>query len=175
MKKLLLVLLVPFMALLSGCSALTKFYINYAQDFTLNPGLPIATPLNFTTPQFPTNTAYVFEANNTNKDLLEGCKLVQLYTEIIDPASEDFSFLNSARLYLSAPSLPEVEIAFNDAIPNDVGATLQFDETEAELIEYIKQDYLILRLATTNDEVTTQEIKVRAHLRFFVDAKILGM
>lgn len=168
------IFIVSIILIFSGCSALTKFYVNYAQVFTINPGLPLAVPLNFTTPEFPTNSAYVFEVNNTNKDLIESCKLVNLYTEIVSPDGEDFSFLNSASIYLSAPLLPEVEVASVSNLSDTPGSTIQFQESEAELMEYIKQDKMILRLSTTHDEITTQEIQIRAHMRFFVDAKILG-
>lgn len=170
-----LALAIPLAILLfSGCSALTRFYVTYTQEFVLQPGLGTGTPLSFSTPAFPTNSVQVFQVNNTSAELLEGCKLVEITGTITNPAGEDFSFLNSVHVYISAVGLPEVEIAYRDNIPDTVGNTLSLQPTEVELVEYIKQETIIIRMQTINDEVTLNQVTVSLFTRFFIDAEILG-
>ncbi|MCX7744391.1 MAG: hypothetical protein N2167_07495 [Flavobacteriales bacterium] len=167
--------LTTLVILLNGCSAFTKFYINLEEDITVSPGLGINIPFTSSTPPFPTQSAVAFQNNNTNADLLESCKLDQLRAEIISPDNYDFSFLNSAEIFISTATLPEVKVAYINNIPEDVGSIITFQTTNAELVEYIKNDQMIIRISTIQDKTTLQEVRARLYSRFFVDAKILGM
>lgn len=161
--------------LLYGCSAFTKFYINMEEEIIVSPGMGVNIPFTSSTPPFPTQSAVAFQNNNTNANLLESCKLDQLRAEIISPDNYDFSFLNSAEIFISAGTLPEVKVAYINNIPEDVGNTITFQTTNVELVDYIKNDQMIIRIATIQDKVTFQEVRARLYSRFFVDAKILGM
>lgn len=65
------------------CSALTKFYLNYTEETTICTGLGNYIPFTSSIPVFPTQSAIAFQNNNTNADMLEGCKLVELIAELI--------------------------------------------------------------------------------------------
>ncbi|MBE2247647.1 MAG: hypothetical protein IAE67_10350 [Candidatus Competibacteraceae bacterium] len=173
MKRFLLYLFMIFF--LGGCSALTHFTLHYDEEITISPGLGIGIPYTSATPSFPTNTAIPFQNNNTNKDLLEGCRLSSMRAELLTPDGYDFSFLNTIEVFLSAPLMAEVKIAFANDIPETIGTELVFSMTNEELVEYIKQDNLIIRITTTQDKITTQEVKAQLYMSFFVDANILGM
>ena len=79
------------------------------------------------------------------------------------------------RIYISAPNLPEVEVANKLNIDNTVGSEIQPTIFEVELQEYIKADEFTLRVTGTTDEVLTSNVNVHVFSNFFVDAKILGL
>lgn len=167
--------LMLFLGFLSyGCSNLTKFNLYYSQEITVSPGLGIGVPFTSSTPPFPTQSTIQFENNNTNANLVESCKLVELVAQITQPANYDFSFLNQAEIFISAPYMQEVKVAQIYNIPDDVGNELEFETTNVELLEYIKKDQLEIRISTVQDKVTLEEVKAKINMKFLVDAKILG-
>lgn len=169
-----LFLLVEF----SSCKKLhelTQFNMDYETDMVFSTGLPINLPVNISTPDISTNSEQQFAINDTRKDLIESIKLTQLKLTITSPSGKTFSFLKDIRIYISAPNLPEVEVASRLNIDNSVGAELQPTAYDVELKEYIKADTFTLRAATTTDELLTSQVNVHLYAKFFVDAKILGL
>lgn len=158
-----------------SCSNLTKFNLYYSQEITVSPGMGIGVPFTSSTPPFPTQSTTQFENNNTNADLIESCKLVELIAQITQPANYDFSFLNQAEIFVSAPYLQEVKVAQIYNIPDNVGKELKFETTNVELLEYIKKEQLQIRIATVQDKITLEEVKAMVNMKFLVDAKILGL
>ena len=160
--------------LVSGCSKLTQFYLNYSQNITISPGLGIGIPFTTSTPPFPTESTVAFENNNTQANLVESCKLKEIQAEITQPTNYDFSFLNQIDVFLSATSLPEIKIAYSYNISENIGKKLTLETTDVELKEYIKKDQLSIRISTVQDKVTLEEVKAKLDCKFFIDAKILG-
>lgn len=173
--------ILPFIVLLAfttGCKKLdklTQFNMDYESDITYTAGLPINLPFAISTPDMVTNSEQEFAINDTRKDLIESIKLTGLKLTVTSPAGKTFSFLKDVRIYISAPNLPEVEVANKLNIDNTVGSEIQPTIFEVELQEYIKADEFTLRVTGTTDEVLTSNVNVHVFSNFFVDAKILGL
>ncbi len=166
------------MVMMAGCKwfdKFTQFEMSYTKGFTIPAGVPANIPYDIYTPYFPTNSQKYFSDNNTNSDLIEGCKVREIRAAIINTEGDDFSFITSIHLYLVAKDLPEAEVAFKNHIPENIGDTLVMDINDVELVNYIKQDSLAIRVQLFTDRVNTTDIKTHLFLKFLLDAKILGV
>jgi len=169
---------IAFVFFFSACKQLdklTQFYVNYESNIAYNSGLPVSLPISIATPDMPTNAEEEFANNDTRKDLIESIKLKLLKLTITNPSGKTFSFLKDIRVYISAPGLPEVEVANKLNIDDNVSSTLDLAVFDVELQEYIKADKFSLRTFSTTDQVLTGSVQVKVESRFFVDAKILGI
>ena len=169
--------LVIGLLLLMACDKvdeLTKFNIEYDSQVTIPASAGIDLPFDVFTPEMETNSESQFEVNDTRKDLIEEIKLTQLQLTITSPDGEDFSFLNSIEVYISAEGLEEIKIA-EEQVEENVGSVLDVDVLDKDLKEYIKKDNFNLRLNTVTDEVLKADHDIDVKSTFFVDAKILGL
>ena len=177
MKRILAILLFTSL-IIPGCNMLdklTQFEIEYNETIVIPATLGIDTPVNVQTPDIETNSASSFEVNDTRKDLIESIILTQMDMTITSPSDETFSFLESIAVYISADSLDEIEIAWNEDISDSIGDTLDLETTDVDLKEYIKKDSFNLRVKTVIDEVIDSTCSIDLHTVFFVDAEILGI
>ncbi|HLP21292.1 MAG TPA: hypothetical protein VK174_13360 [Chitinophagales bacterium] len=177
------VITVPFIFFLiltsvTGCKKLdklTQFNMDYESEIIYSAGLPVNLPVNISTPDMVTNSEEEFALNDTRKNLIESIKLTQLRLNITAPAGKTFSFLKEVRVYVSAPGLPEIEVANKLNIDNASSSELQLTVFDIELQDYIKADKFSLRVASTTDEILTSQVTVHIYSNFFVDAKIFGI
>jgi hypothetical protein len=177
MKKILLLTLLSITIMISGCNKinkLTQFEIEYNETAVIESSIGINLPFNIYTPNITTNSASTFAINDTRKDLVEEVILTALDLTLTTPQDADFSFLKSIEVYLSAEDLPEILIAWNDAVPSNTGNYLELETAEADLQEYIKKDQFSLRLQTITGELLLSDHSIDIHAVFFVDAQILG-
>jgi hypothetical protein len=161
----------------AGCKQvdkLTQFYMPYAETITIPATVGINLPINLITPEIETNSESTFALNDTEKDLVEEIKLISLTLNHTTPTGEDFSFLKTVRIYISADGLSEEQIAWKENIPDTAGTVLQLEISNADLKEFIKKDKFTLRVNTITDELLTSDQQVELLSVFFVDAKILG-
>ncbi len=94
--------------------------------------------------------------------------------EIETPAGEDFSFLESISLFISAEGLNETKIAWKDPVPDPVGGKIDLDVSGEDLQEYIKKESFSLRISTTTDELLSEDHVIKVTCNFFVDAKLIN-
>ena len=149
--------------------------MEYDETVIVESSMPINTPFNIMTLDVETNSESTFEVNDTRKDLIEEIKLTTLTLTINMPTDADFSFLESINVFISAEDLEEVEIAFKDSIPEDIGNSINLETIRIDIKEYIKKDNFNLRLSTVTDEILTRDHEIDVHSVFYVDAKILGL
>ena len=146
-------------------------------DYDVTLEIPSSTginlPFNVFSPNIESNAESTFEINDTRKDLIERIYLNSLSLTITSPAGEDFSFLESLSIYISADGLDEVVIASKE-VPNNAGNIISLDVSAIDIQAYIKQDQFSLRVNSVTDEFITTDYSINAHCDFFVDAKILG-
>ncbi|MDX1326362.1 MAG: hypothetical protein R3299_01575 [Arenibacter sp.] len=176
MKKYILILAV--MLGLGGCDKLdelTKFEMDYKQRVVIPASAGMDLPFDVFTPKTETNSSSEFAVNDTRKDLIEEIVLRKLTLSIISPEGEDFSFLESITVYMSAEDLPEIKIAWNDEVSATVGGELELEVSDDDLKEYIKKDSYSLRVNTVTDELLKSDHEIEIASIFFVDAKILGL
>lgn len=155
----------------------TQFDIPYSTTFDI-PATPVSgvslPVLNITSPAITTNIKEKLQNSNTNISLIDKVTLKSLKLSIVNPANEDFSFLNRVTLYINANGLSEQEIATKDNIAANPTGTLTFDVTGVNLKDYIIADEFSLRLSVKIDETTTVKYEVKADMVFNIDAKLLG-
>ncbi len=163
--------------LFAGCKQVDKFThfeILYDESIVIPATTVVNLPLNLQTPDIPTNSQSSFDVNNTNSDLVEEINLTGMTITLTSPTGEDFSFLKSVHIFISAQGLSETEIAWKDNITDISGNSIQLDVSGADLKDYIRKDNIALRVNTVTDELLTTDHQVDVHSVFFVDAKILG-
>jgi hypothetical protein len=174
MKTKIIIIVLISLASCKALDKLTMFDLKYDASFTIPKNSIVGLPIDLTSPDVTTNTEEQFAVHDTRKDLIESIKLKTLTLQTEDPRYT-FRFLKSVEIYLKADGLPEIKIAEKVVVPDDVGSLLQLDVTDADLIEYLKKDTIAMRTKTITDEVLTEDLRVKIHSVFRVDAKILGL
>lgn len=153
---------------------LTMFNLNYSYDFVI-PQTPASDiPIDLVSPELETNTEEEFAFHNTNKDLVEEIKLTRLDIQLKD-LTQNFAFVHSVKVYLKADGLPDILVAWETEVPDDVGALLRLQVTNQDLAPYLKKEKMALRLQTLTDEPIKEDLPVKVSSTFHVDAKILGL
>ena len=173
----LIFLLLSCSLLLFGCKkidSLTQFDMEYDVTLDIPSSTGVNLPFNIVSPDIESNSEATFEVNDTRKDLIERIYLEKLTLTVTSPPGEDFSFLKSISIYISADGLDEVVIAGKD-IPDNAGSSIDLEVSAEDIKEYLKQDKFTLRVNTVTDEIITSDYTVNAHCVFFVDAKLLKM
>ena len=122
---------------------LTKFDMDYDSSVVIESAANIDLPFDVVTPDVETNSESEFAVNDTRKDLIEEIKLKSLRLNITSPDNQDFSFLESVEIFISAEGLEEVPIAAITEIPEDIGSLLELDTSDRDIKEYIKKDKLM--------------------------------
>lgn len=176
MKK--IALLMFTVCLLTNCDVideLTKFNMEYNAAIEIKSTANLNLPFDVFTPDVETNSESEFEVNDTRKDLIEDIRLRKLELDITAPSDQDFSFLESVEVFISAEGLDEIKIAYIKQVPETIGNSLSLDVENIDIKEYIKKDKFNLRLNTVTDKVLTNDCSIAVKSIFFVDAKILGI
>jgi len=167
--------LILFTSACKEVDKLTQFNMDYDESVTIPSTIGINLPFNLFTPPITTNSTESFEVNDTRKDLIEQIILKEMTLSISSPSGEDFSFLKSIEIYMSADGLDEIKVAWKDTIDNSVGNSIALETSSSDLQEYIKKDDINLKVTTVTDELILTDYEVNIHSNFFVDAKILGI
>ena len=165
--------IIAFLALLTvSCNEIDKlltFSISNEATFKVNTGLPINAPTEIATPDVTTNSSTEFENNNTSSDLVKDVQLKELKLSITDPSDKTFSFLKSVHLYISTTADDEIELGYRDNI-NSTSNTVDLICTTQKLDKYIKASSYKIRTKITTKETLTQDITVKANMKFNVTA-----
>lgn len=175
MKKLFFALTIVLLTSIS-CEEIdkfTEFTLSYNTEVTVPATATLDLPIDLLTPDLETNAESEFELNNTRVDLVQEIKLEEIDIEIISPENADFSFLKSARVFLNAEGLSEIEIAFIDPVPDNAGNNIQLDISDNNLKEYVSKDKFSLRVTAVTDELITQNHTFKVNTKFKVDALVL--
>jgi hypothetical protein len=164
--------------LLNSCDKLdelTKFDLAYDSMVEIKSSANLNLPFDVFTPDVETNSESEFEVNDTRKDLVEEIRLTKLSLNITSLNNQDFTFLESIEVFLSAEGLQEIRIAYIEDVPDTTGNSISLNLEDMDLKDYIKKDKVNLRLNTVTDKVLTNDVSITVQSIFFVDAKILGI
>lgn len=173
MRKILLVAAM----LLSGCDGCDKVKqlaninkdIEYKETVDL-PGLPggdTVVPAGGISADLPryamaTNSAEYLKQYNTSPNLVTHVKLKSLGMTIVAPDAQYFNFLDSVRLFVNAPGLPEQLAAYKYNIAKGM-KTVDMDVADLNLKEYFLKDSMYFRINAhftgIPDDSTKLEIK----------------
>lgn len=171
MKRFAWLFLIPLVISCQKIDDLKEFTLNYDIEFTI-PKTNVVGIVDVPTSSVENNAEQQFKSNDADINHVEKIRLSGLKLTITDPTSEDFSFLNSIHIYMEAPGLEKVKIAYKDNVPENV-SSFDLETTGAILDEYLKQDSYSLIYQTVTDELTSQDITIRSDMIFQVRAKIL--
>jgi hypothetical protein len=128
--------------------------------------------LKIPSPEVQTSSKQAFENNNTEAKYVKDARLTELKLTITAPQNQTFSFLNEIKIYISAPNQDEVLIASKTDIPASVGRELYLDINSTNLRPYIQGESYSIRTEVKVDEVTSQEIHIKANMAFSVTADV---
>jgi len=174
MLKLSAYLLLALSLLVMSCKEIKKlltFEIDNSQTITLDTGLPLNSSVVSLPMDVTTNSEDEFKSNNTRAEFVKDVNLKTFNLTIINPPTQDFSFLKDAYVYISLPdNTNEVLLAYRENIPDDIGNTMELYSTNEKLDKYVKAPSFKVRTKTTFDKSITSEITLRADMKFNVTA-----
>ena len=160
MKKFLFFTVTALSALAFGCNKI-KSIANINVDIPYNTqvsvpqipgdtyGVPIpGTVVVFPTVSAPTNSQQYLNQYHTSSSNIVQIDLKSLFMQILSPATQNFDFLDTVQLYMSAPMLPEVLMAYQYNIPKGSTTLNLTTITEVDMKSYFLADTMYLRMRT---------------------------
>jgi hypothetical protein len=170
MKK--AMLLFPLLLLmLLGCEKLDRlltFEISSSENIKIPASGLVNTPIISPVP-VTVNSHQSFENNNTKADLVKDVRLTRLTLTIVDPATENFNFLKSIRIYIGTNQNDKVLLASLDNVPTGV-STIELVSANTQLDPYIKASSYTLYTEVSLRSNVAHELTVQADSRFKVTA-----
>lgn len=170
MKKTLLFLPLILLAFF-GCKKLNElltFELSHSENIKIPASGLLNTPIISPVP-VTMSAQESFKNNNTSANLVKDVSLTRLTLTITDPASENFDFLKSIKIYIGTDGSDKVLLASLDNIPTGVSA-IDLVSSNARLDKYIKaQSYTLYTEVALRSNVA-RELTVRADSRFRVTA-----
>jgi hypothetical protein len=137
----------------------TEFDMTYASEFTIpsSPSYTATTPVDFNSPDIPTQSSSKFAAEETTKDLIEEIKLTKF---TISNPSGNLNFVSSIAIYIKTSGLGDVLVASKSNIPQNV-SSVSADLTGANIKEFIFKDKIQFRVTATITSGLSTEQKLK--------------
>jgi hypothetical protein len=148
---------------------LLTFTISDQVSLTVPSSSPLSLPTEIATPDVTTNSSQKFANNNTEASRVKDVKLQELKLSIETPAGKNFNFLKSIQIYISTNSSNEILLAGLDNIPVNL-TTISLTPTQEKLDVYAKASTYKLRTSIVTKETLTQDVSIKADLKFRVTA-----
>lgn len=170
MRKALLLSLLSFTALVSckKLSDLLTFEISNTENITIPATAILAAPIISPVP-VTMESRETFENNRTKAELVKDVSLKKLTLTITDPASENFNFLQSIRIYIGTNQNDKVLLASLDNIPLGV-SVIDLVSNNAKLDKYIKASSYTLYTEVSVRSTISKQLTLRADSKFQVTA-----
>jgi len=129
----------------------TEFDINYTTNLsvpsnTINQNVPI----DFTTPDIPTQSSSKFSDNKTAQELVQEIKMTKFDVSV---ASGNLDFLKSLSVYIKANGVSEQLVATKSNIPTGL-SMLSMDLQDVNIKNFIFQSNIQFRVTVTIDAST---------------------
>ena len=175
-KKTFLIASIALLVAAVGCSKIAElltFSLNYTTKISVPPSSSLNLPFDLFTTDITTNSETEFSTRGTNKDHIDEVKLKTMRLAITSPSDQRFDFLSSVEVYMKADGLGELKIAESQAIPDNVGATLDLTVAANDLAPYVKKDKFTLRAKVVSKKATSRQINIDVTSSFDVKAKLL--
>ena len=170
MKKILLLLSLSLLFCF-GCkkvAELLTFEISDSQDIKIPASSVINVPFISPVP-VTMNSQQSFQNNNTSANLVKDVRLTKLTLTISDPATENFNFLQSIKIYIGTNDSDKVLLASQDNVPTGV-STIELVSSNTQLDKYIKASSYTLFTEVALRSSVAEQITVRADSKFRVTA-----
>jgi hypothetical protein len=170
MKKLLLLLL-PIL-FLGACNKKT-ITVDYNYNFTtirfrVNPMTAGIQAIDQRT--LTTNFDSFCVSKNINPNNVNSIHLSNAYATLSD-STQNFDEFESARLFVSAPNQPEIEIASKSHTPNGSNILNDFILSNENIINYVKSNEITVRMEGTlrNDITVVKNVLLKVEFRINAD------
>lgn len=159
MKKLFAALLVSCIVVLNlSCKKtkekvdeLTEFDISYSNNISVpSQTMSMNVPVDFTTPDIPTQSNQKFLEHKTTQDLVDYIKFTKFRISV---SSGNLDFLKSLSIYVKASGMGEQLIATKNPIPTGL-TTLDLDLLDVNIKTFIIQPNMQFRVTVTIDAST---------------------
>ena len=170
MKKILLLLPLALLFCFS-CKKLAQlltFEISDSQDIKVPASSVVNVPFISPVP-VTMNSQQSFQNNNTSANLVKDVRLTKLTLTISDPATENFNFLQSIKIYIATNDSDKVLLASQDNVPTGV-STIELVSSNTQLDKYIKASSYTLYTEVALRSSVAEQITVRADSKFRVTA-----
>ena len=154
-----------------GCNKLSQlltFEISNSENITIPATTLLNVPVISPVP-VNVNSEETFENNKTTASLVKDVVLNKLTLTITNPASENFNFLKSVRIYIGTDQNDKVLLASLNDIPLDV-STIELISNNSKLDRYIKASSYTLYTEISLRSTVGNELTVRADSKFRVTA-----
>lgn len=174
LKTLIFACLVVFSSACEKAKEGVTFTLSTRSEITIPSSTGLNLPINLLSPDITTNANSSFESNRTTPALVREIKLSRLDINILSPNQTTFDFLRTLRVYMSAPDLPEVELASAVDIPADGRRSLELSvDKDTNFKEYIVKDRISLRVQATTRQLVTSDTKLEVLPAFEVRASLI--
>lgn len=157
------------------------FNIDYTTNLTIpsasmtvsNPSVT-PTPVEFTTPNIPTQQATKFSEAGTSPNLIDKIVMTKFNLSAIGTGTTtaNLDYLNSITIYIKAAGIGEAMIASKSNIPDGI-SSIAMDLQEVNIKEYILQDNIQFRVQATFDATATTNQTLKMDETVRVSAKLL--
>ena len=150
------------------------FTLSTRSEVTIPSTTGLNLPVNLLSPDITTNSNSSFESNRTTPALVREIKLSRLDVNILSPNQTTFDFLRTLRVYMSAPDLPEVELASAVDIPADGRRSLELSvDPNTNFKDYLVKDRISLRVQVTTRQLVTSDTRLEVLPAFEVRASLI--
>ena len=130
--------------------------------------------LSFPAVPIATNSQQYISQYNTSADKIINVDLDSFALQILSPAGQNFDFLDTVQLYMSASSQPEVLVAYNYNIAKGQ-TTLNLNPiTTINLKNYFIKDTIYIRLNTHVNAIPATGTQLNTYTVFHMLADLLG-
>ena len=162
MKKILLVGLVALTGIAAGCKKIKQLAnidvtIPYSQQVSVpqvagdTAGVPLPPGgVSLPFPAFPvvTNSQQYIAQYKTSTGKIVSFGLGSMVIDILSPASQNFNFLDSIQIFISANNQPEVLVAYQYAVPKGATMLNLYAVPNVNLKNYFIQDTMYFRVSS---------------------------
>ena len=178
MKKLILSAVVVLSVSLTGCDKikdLTRFDIPVTKTITIPAAPVIPVPVELSTDSIETGYAAKLNEYHVAENLVDKITLKSFIMTIDAPATADFTFLKSIKIYISAKGLDKKLVASKTDISDTTGNSLTLNVEAYDYKSYIFSGKIKLYVEIVTDKATLVDYTMTATPLFTVDANILGL
>ncbi len=173
-KSLIVASLMVFSSACEKAKEGVTFTLSTRSEVTIPSTTGLNLPINLLSPDITTNSNSSFSSNRTTPELVREIKLSRLDINIMSPNQTTFDFLRTLRVYMSAPDLPEVELASAVDIPADGRRSLELTvDKDTNFKEYLVKDRISLRVQATTRQLVTSDTKLEVLPAFEVRASLI--
>jgi hypothetical protein len=175
---------VALMLIFSACKKLkTLTEIKKTVDYSEETDLPDIPRVGAFPPQgvtmflpslgIATNSKQFAAENETAADLITSVKARKLGLDLLKPENGTFDYVDTLRLYASAPGVAERLVAYKYAIPKGL-KTIEMEAVDTDLKDMFVQDSMFFRLQGHFYDFPDSNTRVRMNATFTVTANPLN-